>query len=68
MNVGERHYRTIWLSDDKRSIEIIDQRWLPHEFRIEKIGTAQEVVDYYDAMCNAQPIAVENQPPPGSAN
>jgi methylthioribose-1-phosphate isomerase len=39
LNVGERHYRTIWLSDDKRSIEIIDQRWLPHEFRIEKIGT-----------------------------
>ncbi|SFP48415.1 methylthioribose-1-phosphate isomerase [Mesorhizobium sp. NFR06] len=39
MNVGERHYRTIWLSDDKRSVEIIDQRWLPHEFRIEKIGT-----------------------------
>ncbi|TIP34775.1 MAG: S-methyl-5-thioribose-1-phosphate isomerase, partial [Mesorhizobium sp.] len=39
MNVGERHYRTIWLSDDERSVEIIDQRWLPHEFRIETIGT-----------------------------
>ncbi|WP_027164493.1 S-methyl-5-thioribose-1-phosphate isomerase [Mesorhizobium sp. WSM3224] len=39
MNVGERHYRTIWLSDDKRSVEIIDQRWLPHEFRVETIGT-----------------------------
>ncbi|AZO31731.1 S-methyl-5-thioribose-1-phosphate isomerase [Mesorhizobium sp. M1B.F.Ca.ET.045.04.1.1] len=39
MNVGDRHYRTIWLSDDKRSVEIIDQRWLPHEFRIETIGT-----------------------------
>jgi methylthioribose-1-phosphate isomerase len=39
LNVGERHYRTIWLSDDKRSVEIIDQRWLPHEFRIETIGT-----------------------------
>ncbi|TGP22876.1 MULTISPECIES: S-methyl-5-thioribose-1-phosphate isomerase [unclassified Mesorhizobium] len=39
MNVGERHYRTIWLSDDKRSVEIIDQRWLPHEFRVERIGT-----------------------------
>ncbi|RRH98410.1 S-methyl-5-thioribose-1-phosphate isomerase [Mesorhizobium tamadayense] len=39
MNVGERHYRSIWPSDDKRSIEIIDQRWLPHEFRIEKVGT-----------------------------
>ncbi|TPN84899.1 S-methyl-5-thioribose-1-phosphate isomerase [Mesorhizobium sp. CU2] len=39
MNVGERHFRTIWLSDDGRSVEIIDQRWLPHEFRIERIGT-----------------------------
>jgi len=39
LNVGERHYRTIWLSDDRRSVEIIDQRWLPHEFRIETIGT-----------------------------
>ena len=39
MNVGERHYRTIWLSDDGRSVEIIDQRWLPHDFRIETIGT-----------------------------
>ncbi|MDX8490149.1 S-methyl-5-thioribose-1-phosphate isomerase [Mesorhizobium sp. VK22B] len=43
MNVGERHYRTIWLSDDKRSVEIIDQRWLPHEFRIEKIGTVARI-------------------------
>ncbi|WP_421914084.1 S-methyl-5-thioribose-1-phosphate isomerase [Mesorhizobium sp.] len=39
MNVGDRHYRTIWLSHDGRSIEIIDQRWLPHDFRIETIGT-----------------------------
>jgi len=39
LNVGDRHYRTIWLSDDGRSVEIIDQRWLPHDFRIETIGT-----------------------------
>ncbi|GLQ77806.1 methylthioribose-1-phosphate isomerase [Mesorhizobium huakuii] len=39
MNVGDRHYRTIWLSDDGRSVEIIDQRWLPHDFRIATIGT-----------------------------
>ena len=43
MNVGERHYRTIWLSDDKRSVEIIDQRWLPHEFRVETIGTVDGI-------------------------
>ncbi|WP_027055825.1 S-methyl-5-thioribose-1-phosphate isomerase [Mesorhizobium erdmanii] len=39
MNVGDRHYRTIWLSDDGRSVDIIDQRWLPHDFRIETVST-----------------------------
>ena len=43
MNVGDRHYRTIWLSDDERSVEIIDQRWLPHEFRVETIGTVDGI-------------------------
>ncbi|MBZ9977156.1 S-methyl-5-thioribose-1-phosphate isomerase [Mesorhizobium sp. BR-1-1-10] len=43
MNVGDRHFRTIWLSDDGRSVDIIDQRWLPHEFRIEKLGTVASV-------------------------
>ncbi|MEZ2332033.1 S-methyl-5-thioribose-1-phosphate isomerase [Mesorhizobium sp. RCC_202] len=43
MNVGDRHFRTIWLSDDKRSVEIIDQRWLPHEFRIERIATVSGI-------------------------
>jgi methylthioribose-1-phosphate isomerase len=43
LNVGERHYRTIGLSDDKRSVEIIDQRWLPHEFRVEKIGSVDGI-------------------------
>ena len=40
MKVGERHYRTIWLNADGRSVDVIDQRWLPHEFRIETISTA----------------------------
>ncbi|MBZ9696780.1 MULTISPECIES: S-methyl-5-thioribose-1-phosphate isomerase [unclassified Mesorhizobium] len=43
MNVGDRHFRTIWLSDDGRSVEIIDQRWLPHEFRIEKLVTVAAI-------------------------
>lgn len=34
MNVGDRHYTTIWLNADGRSVDIIDQRWLPHEFRV----------------------------------
>ncbi|WP_127144392.1 S-methyl-5-thioribose-1-phosphate isomerase [Pelagibacterium montanilacus] len=34
MNVGDTHYTTIWLNADGRSVDIIDQRWLPHEFRV----------------------------------
>jgi methylthioribose-1-phosphate isomerase len=34
-----RHYRTIWLSADGRSVDVIDQRWLPHDFRIETISS-----------------------------
>ncbi|WP_420963605.1 S-methyl-5-thioribose-1-phosphate isomerase [Brucella sp. IR073] len=43
MKVGNRHYRTIWLNDDGQSVDIIDQRWLPHEFRIVTLRTVDEV-------------------------
>ena len=43
MNVGDRHYRTIWLNDDGVSVDIIDQRWLPHEFRIETVSTVEGI-------------------------
>jgi methylthioribose-1-phosphate isomerase len=33
LKVAEQHFRSIWLDDDGRSIQVIDQRWLPHEFR-----------------------------------
>ena len=32
-----RHYRTIWLNANGRSVDVIDQRWLPHDFRVETI-------------------------------
>jgi len=34
MKVGETHYRTIWFDAGRSAVRIIDQRWLPHEFRI----------------------------------
>ncbi|MFY9971188.1 MAG: S-methyl-5-thioribose-1-phosphate isomerase [Roseiarcus sp.] len=34
MKVGGRSYRTIWLNADGWGVDVIDQRWLPHEFRI----------------------------------
>ncbi|WP_180898314.1 S-methyl-5-thioribose-1-phosphate isomerase [Martelella soudanensis] len=43
MKVGEKHYRTIWPHQDGRSVEIIDQRWLPHDFRIVTLSTVDEI-------------------------
>ena len=34
MNVDGRPYRTIWPNADGWGVDIIDQRWLPHEFRV----------------------------------
>ncbi len=43
MNVGDCHYHTIWLNEDGRSVDIIDQRWLPHEFRVVTLKTVDDV-------------------------
>lgn len=43
MKVGERHYHTIWLNEDGRSVDIIDQRWLPHEFRVVTLKSVDDV-------------------------
>jgi methylthioribose-1-phosphate isomerase len=39
MKVDGRHFRTIWLNDDGWSVDLIDQRWLPHDFRIERVDS-----------------------------
>src|SRR5580704_8931669 len=44
MNVNGQHYRTIWLREsDSRCVQIIDQRFLPHEFVIEDLTTVAQV-------------------------
>ena len=43
MKVGDRHYRTIWVNENGRSVDIIDQRWLPHAFRVETVGTVEGI-------------------------
>lgn len=43
MKVGDRHYRTIWLNEDGWSVDIIDQRRLPHEFRVETVRDMTEI-------------------------
>ncbi len=34
MKVGGRSYRTIWVNADGWGVDVIDQRWLPHDFRV----------------------------------
>jgi len=42
MKVKGKHYRTIWLKDDS-TVQIIDQRLLPHKFIIEDLKTVDNV-------------------------
>jgi methylthioribose-1-phosphate isomerase len=44
MKVGDRHFETIWLKPDNPVIvQIIDQRYLPFDFVIEDLSSAEEV-------------------------
>jgi len=44
MNVNGQHFRTIWLDPASRSVQIIDQRFLPHRFIIKSLFTVNDVV------------------------
>ena len=44
MKVNNQHYHTIWLKENDDSVvQIIDQRYLPHEFVIEDLRSVDEV-------------------------
>ncbi len=45
MKVNGTHYRSLWWDNDQGSLQIIEQRWLPHEFRTEPVRTMQEFAD-----------------------
>ncbi len=45
MKVKGTHYRSLWWDADKDSLQIIDQRWLPHDFRVQPVETMQDFVD-----------------------
>ncbi len=45
MLVGGRHYRSIWWDEDRHLLRVIDQRYLPHEFRIEDLTAPASVFD-----------------------
>ena len=44
MKVHGKHFRTIWLKPDDRSVvQLIDQRFLPHDFVIEDVCTVEQM-------------------------
>ncbi len=42
MKVGEKSYRSIWFDDNEQAVKIIDQRWLPHEFRVVSLNSLDD--------------------------
>jgi len=45
MRIGGTHYRTIWMGDDPGIVKVIDQRFLPFEFIIKDLKSADDA--YY---------------------
>ena len=44
MKVNGKYFRTIWVSEtDNKKIQIIDQRFLPHQFVIEELSTLEQI-------------------------
>jgi methylthioribose-1-phosphate isomerase len=44
MKVGGQHFRTIWLkTTDERVVQLIDQRFLPHQFVVEEVRTVAQM-------------------------
>jgi methylthioribose-1-phosphate isomerase len=42
MKIDGRHYRTIWVGDDGRTVHVIDQTRLPHAFEIAELSTLDD--------------------------
>src|SRR5207253_5794058 len=46
MKVGGQHFRTIWLHPtNERVVQLIDQRFLPHQFVVEEVSTVEQMAD-----------------------
>src|SRR5215813_8944426 len=50
MNIGGKAYRTIWLADDGWSVQIIDQRKLPHELVIANLRSLEDAAHAIKSM------------------
>jgi len=45
VNVQGQHYRSLWWNANANVLEIIDQRWLPHQFRTQAVNSLQDFAD-----------------------
>ena len=45
MKIEGKEYRTIWFDEKSRSVKIIDQTKLPHQFIIKDLKTAKDAID-----------------------
>src|SRR5882757_7866534 len=46
MKVGGQRFRTIWLHPtNERVVQLIDQRFLPHQFVVEDVSTVEQMAD-----------------------
>lgn len=50
MKVNGTHYRSLWWDNTANVLEIIDQRWLPHEFRVQQVETMQDFANAISEM------------------
>jgi methylthioribose-1-phosphate isomerase len=50
MNIGGKHYRTIWPHTDGASVEVIDQTRLPHEFAIMRLADLSDAAEAIRSM------------------
>ena len=37
MKIDRKHFRSLWWNHDAAVLEIIDQRWLPHDLQIQQV-------------------------------
>jgi len=42
MKVDGEHFRSIWFDNESSTVKIIEQRWLPHEFKVVELQTRED--------------------------
>ncbi|HET9574302.1 MAG TPA: S-methyl-5-thioribose-1-phosphate isomerase, partial [Methyloceanibacter sp.] len=50
MKIDGKHYRTIWLNEDGKTVEIIDQTKLPHRFETLSLNTLDDAAHAIKSM------------------